>query len=74
MFFSPSTDIVSFETHNPCPRTAGCDITGRAPAVTMTSYPKRPIQVPIIDNLCLNLPEIVSQQSCDPSFCSLNRG
>lgn len=70
---STRRDTMSFETHNHCPRTAGGDITGRT-AVTMTSFPKRPIQVSIIDNVCLNFSEIVSQQSCDPSFCSLNQG
>lgn len=52
MFFSPSTwalaEIMSFEMNNHWPRTAGCDITGRT-TVTMTSSPKRPIQVSIIE-------------------------
>lgn len=65
MFLSPSTwahaEIASFEMHNHWPRTAGCDITGRT-AVIMTSSPKWPIQVSIIDNLCLNLPNIASQR------------
>lgn len=63
---------VSFQTHNRCPRTAGCDITGRALLLSpWLHFQNGQFRFQL---LATNLPEIGSQQSCDPSFCSLNRG
>ena len=75
--FDTSTcrDIVSSETHNHCPRTAGCDITGRPLLLSpWLHFQNGRSRGSIIDNFCLDLTETVSRQSCDPHFCSLSWG
>lgn len=73
--FTMCRDIVSSETRNHSPRTAGCDITGRALLLSpWLHFQNGQFRFQLLTSFVLISLRIVSQQSCDPHFCCLNWG